>query len=374
MKTHLQERLGVPESIVYSAERYFKDLIQQVRYNIRKSSREEQYYFLITPAVPYKVGDEQIKTVKTTFAVTPKSNVEKIDYVQIATKSFLEPMDKAPGLGKTYSNIQSPAIKIDLVVPNDYVPSDIVNYLINNEPELVASLSHEFKHIYDEHKKSFEKLSQRSEYTSSRDMMDFDIDAFEYLGYFIYYTHLIEALVRPTETLAYLKQNKITKKNFVDFLKNIITFQTLKVINDFSVDKFKRDIKINSMDQIENYLRKTKPTLNPNLSDDAKIDLALVDWYEKFVTEDIRKYSNLIANNQSELLSLPENKRKALQRHVNKLTRFADNPLAYFSYIEKYLQKVSGEALKKIYRLYDLLDDEETDEYLLQKKISDKRK
>ena len=374
MKTHLQERLGVPESIVYSAERYFEDLVEQVRSNIRKSNREEQYYFLITPAVPYRVGDEQIKTVKTTFVVTPKSDIEKIDYVKISTKSFIEPIDTSPGLAKTISNIQSPAITINLVVPSDYVPYDVVNYLINNEPELVASLSHEFKHIYDEHKKGFEKLSTRTQYTSSRDMMDFDIDAFEYLGYYIYYTHLIEALVRPTETLAYLKQNKISKKNFVDFLKKIITYQTLVVINNFSMDKFREELKEKNMDQIENYLKKTKPNLNPNLSEDAKIDLALVDWYEKFVTEDIRKYSVLLANNDFDLLSLPENKRKALQRHVNKLTRFANNPLEYFSYIEEYLRKVSGETLKKIYRLYDLLDDEQTDEYLLQKKISDRRK
>ena len=60
MKTHLQERLGVPESIVYSAERYFEDLVEQVRSNIIKSNREEQYYILITPAVPYRVCYEQI--------------------------------------------------------------------------------------------------------------------------------------------------------------------------------------------------------------------------------------------------------------------------------------------------------------------------
>ena len=167
---------------------------------------------------------------------------------------------------------------------------------------------------------------------------------------------------------------KISKKNFVDFLKKIITYHTLVVINNFSMDKFREELKEKNMDQIENYLKKTKPNLNPNLSEDAKIDLALVDWYEKFVTEDIRKYSVLLANNDFDLLSLPENKRKALQRHVNKLTRFANNPLEYFSYIEEYLRKVSGETLKKIYRLYDLLDDEQTDEYLLQKKISDRRK
>jgi len=373
MKIHLHERLGVPENIVESAERYYNDLIEQVRYNIRKSDRKQEYYFFIEPSKPYQVGDEQIQSVKTNFIVEP-SDVDSVDYRQLATKSYLEPADGKPGLAKTVSTISSPTITLNMVVPQDYIPYDVVNYLINNKAELVASLSHEFKHIYDEHKKGFEKLSDRSSYVSSREMMEFDIPALEYLGYYIYYTHLIEALVRPTETLAYLKQNKISKKNFVDFLKKIITYQSLVVINNFSMDKFRKELKENNMDQINNYLRKNMPNLRQDLSDDAKIDLVLAKWFEEFITLDVKKYAELISMNEFGLFSLPENKQKALQRHMNKLSKFADNPLEYFSYIEKYLHKVSGEALKKIYRLYDLLDDEETPDYIMQKKISDKKR
>ena len=374
MKTHLQERLGVPENIIDSAERYYNDLLEQVRYNIRQSNRKEDYYFLIQPSSPYRIGDEKINSVKTNFIVEPNPNVEDIDYRQIAMKSYLEPAENKPGLAKTVSTISSPTLTFNLVVPEDYIPYDVVNYMINNKKELIASLSHEFKHVYDEHKKKFEKLSDRSSYVSSREMMNFDIPIFEYLGYYIYYTHLIEAMVRPTETLAYLKQNKISKKNFVEFLKKIITFQTLKVINNFTMEKFREELKENYMDQINNYLRQNMPNFREELSDDKKIDLALVKWFENFMTQDIEKYAELISMNEFGLFSLPENKQKALERHVAKLTKFADNPLEYFSYMEKYLHKVSGEALKKIYRLYDLLDDEETPEYLMQKKISDKKK
>lgn len=374
MKVQLQERLGVPEGIIESAERFYNDLLEQVRYNIKKSNRKEEYYFVIEPKSPYQIGDEQVNRVLTNFIVTPNPNVENIDFAQMSTKSYLEPIEDKPGLGKTISKISGPIFSINLLVPEDYVPYDIIYYLVDNKKELVSSMAHEFKHVYDEHKKGVEKFEDRTKYIASREMMNFDIPALEYLGYYIYYTHLIEALVRPTETLAYLKQNKISKKDFVNFLKNIITFQTLKVINNFSMEKFRKELKKDYMNQIDEYLQKNFPAKSQDLSDDAKIDLVLAKWYEQFVTLDVSKYNDLLSNNFTDLFGLPENKLKALNRHVAKLTKFADNPQSYFEYIEKYLQKVSGETLKKIYKLYDLLEDEETPEYILQKKISDRAK
>lgn len=373
MKIHLHERLGVPENIVETAEKYYDDLIEQVVDNIRESDRKEDYYFFIQPSKPYQVGDEQIKSVKTNFIVEPE-DIDSVNYKQLATKSYLQPAIGKTTLAKNVSTISSPTITLHMEVPRDFIPYDVVRYLVVNKAELVASLSHEFKHIYDEHKKQYEKLSDRSSYVSSRAMMDFDIPIFEILGYYIYYTHLIEALVRPTETLAYLKQNKISKKNFINFLKKIVTYDTLKKINEFSMDSFREVLQENYMDEIDNYLKRNTSNFRENLSDEKKIDLILTKWYQDLVIKDIEKYAELISMNEFGLFSLPENKQKALERHVAKLTKFADNPLEYFSYMEKYLHKVSGEALKKIYRLYDLLDDEETPEYLMQKKISDKKK
>ena len=373
MKIHLHERLGVPENIVQSAERYYNDLIEEVGDNIRQSDRKEDYYFFIQPSKPYQIGDEQIKSVKTNFIVEPK-DVDSVDYKQLSVKSYVEPAVGKTNSVKNISTLSSPNITLYMEVPRDYIPYDVVHYLVINKAELVASLSHEFKHIYDEHKKQYEKMSDRSSYVSSRAMMDFDIPIFEILGFYIYYTHLIEALVRPTETLAYLKQNKISKKNFINFLKKIVTYDNLKKINEFSMEEFREVLKNNYMNEIDNYLKRNTSNFRENLSDNKKIDLILTKWYQDLVIKDIEQYAHLITMNEFGLFSLPENKQKAFQRHIKKLTKFADNPLEYFSYIEKYLHKVSGESLKKIYRLYDLLDDEETPDYIMQKKISDKKR
>jgi hypothetical protein len=53
----------------------------------------------------------------------------------------------------------------------------------------------------------------------------------------LYYTTVIESLVRPTEVMSLLKQNKVKRKNFIDFLLNNETYNTLKKIHNFSLDE-----------------------------------------------------------------------------------------------------------------------------------------
>jgi hypothetical protein len=182
-------------------------------------------------------------------------------------------------------------------------------------------------------------------------------------------------LVRPSEILAYLTENKISKKEFLNFLNDNKTYETLKDINKFSVNEMRETLKKNHMDEVNKYLEKNSSRYRKEFSDDKKLDLLFAEWYMKYVETDATFYQNLITDGPFEsLFGLPENKLKALQRHVDRLGRFAKKPLEYFDYIENYLKVISGETLKKIVKLYDFLEDEENEETTLQKKISSRSK
>ena len=56
--------------------------------------------------------------------------------------------------------------------------------------------------------------------------------------------------------MSLLKQNKVKRKNFIDFLLNDDTYTTLKKINNFSLDEFKMKLsqEIPNINKVLNWL------------------------------------------------------------------------------------------------------------------------
>jgi hypothetical protein len=375
MKVHLQERLGVPNNLIDTANRFYFDLIEEVSREVKASNRKEDYYFYIKPEPPYTLGEYQITSMKVNMKIIPNENSTKVEFISMSVTSVLGKPKEYLHKGKITFNIKSPVYSITIVAPENFTREDIINYFTENKKELLPPIAHEFKHIYDEEKKEYEVYSDRSQYIAGRELMDIDLEELKLLGYYIYFTHGIEALVRPSEILAYLTENKISKKEFLNFLNDNKTYETLKDINKFSVNEMRETLKKNHMDEVNKYLEKNSSRYRKEFSDDKKLDLLFAEWYMKYVETDATFYQNLITDGPFEsLFGLPENKLKALQRHVDRLGRFAKKPLEYFDYIENYLKVISGETLKKIAKLYDFLEDEENEETTLQKKISSRSK
>ena len=375
MKVHLQERLGVPNNLIDTANRFYFDLIEEVTREVKASNREEDYYFFIQPQPPYTLGEYQITSMKVNMKIIPKENSTEVDFKRMGITSVVGAPEEYLHKGKIIFNIKSPVYSIAIHATENFTREDIINYFTENKKELVPPIAHEFKHIYDEEKKEYEIFSDRSQYNSGRELMDIDVGELKLLGYYIYFTHAIEALVRPSEILAYLKENKISKKEFLNFLNDNETYKILKEINKFSVNEMRENLKKNHMDEVNKYLEKNSLRYRKEFSDDQKLNLLFAEWYMKYVETDATFYQKLITDGRFEsFFRLPENKLKALQRHVDRLGRFAKKPLEYFDYIENYLKVISGETLKKIAKLYDFLEDEENKETTLQKKISSRSK
>ncbi len=354
MKTLLQEKLGVPENIIQSSRRYYEDLTNELEKEVKGSNREEQYYFFIKPDEPYKIGDFKTSSIKTTVNITPTNQFDEVDWTQMKVTTPLELPQ-----GQT-SIIDSPSVEINIVAPFDYTKEDILDWWEKSRAEIISSLSHEFKHLFDEKLKKAEKISDRSAYIATRKMIGDPNSALEYLGHIIYFTHLIESLVRPTEILAYLEENKVSKKDFIKFLTDNSTWKKLKELSEFKIKDFKNKLIQNKKLRLDYEVYKLLGAEAALLTDEQKVDILLINFYYKIVAEDLEVFSTILKNDDFEWgFEFPENKERALDAHFKRISRFKNEPLEYFDYMEKYINTVSTKLLKKISKLYDLLPDEQ---------------
>jgi hypothetical protein len=354
MKTLLQEKLGVPENIIQSSRRYYDDLTNELEKVVKGSNREEQYYFFIKPEEPYKIGDFKTSSIKTTVNITPTNRFDKVDWTQMqVTTPLVLPQ------GKT-SIIDSPSVVINIVAPFDFTKEDILDWWGESRAEIISTLSHEFKHLFDEQLKKSEKISDRSSYIATRKMMVNPNSALEYLGHIIYFTHLIESLVRPTEILAYLEENKVSKKDFIKFLTDNSTWKKLKELSEFKIEDFKDNVIQNKKLRLDYEVYKLLGADAALLTDKQKVDIILINFYYKIVTEDLGAFTAILKNDDFEWgFEFPENKERALDVHFKRISRFKNEPLKYFDYMEKYINTVSTKLLRKISKLYDLLPNEQ---------------
>ena len=81
----------------------------------------------------------------------------------------------------------------------------------NDKARIVSSFAHELKHEYDEYKQKHINIDTRLDYMSARDAMG-TIEPIGEFAFMLYYTSIIESLVRPTEIAAELGVLGITKK------------------------------------------------------------------------------------------------------------------------------------------------------------------
>jgi len=373
MKKEVQEVLGVPDNIINSAKRFYSELYKSTMENIEHSDDDETYTFKIDFDTPLKVGEYNINSINTEVRIVPVEDRDYVDYVSMGVGTQTKQDSKKPYRGKLMTDITNPDFSLMLAVPESWELSDISDWFVREKKEITSSLSHELKHLFDDQKKEYEQYRDRSRYMAGRDMPNFRIPSLNQLGHYIYFMSMIESLVRPTEILTYMDEEKISKKDFINFLKNNKTYTKLKDINDFSLDKIKQDV-VDNMDRVEEIFRQLDIDYS-NMTQDEKVNQILDLWYYNYVHSNIDVYQKLMASNfMEQMFGFPENKSKVVDRHISRVTKFNDNPIDFYKFEEKYLKKVSEEIIKKIHKLYSLLPEDHFDKQTnLPQKISSRK-
>jgi hypothetical protein len=75
----------------------------------------------------------------------------------------------------------------------------------------------------------------------------------------------------------------------------------------------------------------------------------------------IEQYKNLLTTDFNEMfIGFSGDKRKLYNDFINETQRFKNNPLKFFEYQEKKIRNVSNYMLKKLSKLYALIEDKKS--------------
>ena len=373
MKNQIFEALGVPENIIPSARLFYDDLMISIKNELENSEGEQD--FSVVPSQDLKIGEYDVEEISVKITVIETDEVQEPEFISMGVGSTTKKGEKYPYKGKIITDITNPEFNMTIVVPEQWNVDEVLSYVKNNRAEIVSSISHEFKHLFDDQKRKWEIFKDRSRYHSGRDIIRFDIPKLDKFGYLIYFTHMIESLVRPTEMLAMLEENKISKRGFINFLKNNRVYKLLKESNEFSVEDLRSTMMEKHMDRVNEILDTLMIQGREQMSDQEKVDEVLNIFYINLVNTDLGVFRQLITSNFLEnLFGFDENKQKVYDKHANYLRRFEKNPIDYFRFEERYMKMLSENIIKKIHKLYSLLPEDNFDSNMnIHKKISSRK-
>jgi hypothetical protein len=360
IKQLLIEALGVPDNITKIGGELYNKVLDQLNKQIADTLILDIDNDIKLKG-EYKIGDvifnKIIIKIKTHVVRQHNNDLPKVYSMSFRNKSKFNPdLFRNVRVGKDGTIYLS----IEIAVNPSTTVEEVMDEFIKEKKVMTMSLAHELKHGYDTVKKKTSKIHTSSEYNTYTNVRT-NIPPLDQFVHDLYYTTDIENLVRTTEVASNLEQLDITKKQFLNFLNSDKTYQDLKRINNFSLDKLFSDLK--------QYREKIVTTLNdagydtPS-DDDELINLLLKLTFNMLQSRKFEDYKKLARLNDpfvSMFLQMNSVTNKEIKRYVDDLKRFKTYQ-EFFTYEQKRFKEVTGKLLKKIHKLYALAkDDEQSD-------------
>ena len=353
-KEVLLEALGVPEGILKSAELMYKQLLKYISEEGGNNVEDENYYYRLEG--PFKINEYKIKSIELRLSFITTDNVDVISLVSMGFSSRSRLDDTTLTLIDSHDK-KNLGMSINIAIPNVITFSELYEFIKNNYKVIISSFAHELKHSYDSVKKPSESIRSRSKYAAYTSV-GFGLESIDRFIFNLYYTTVIESLVRPTEVMSLLKQNKVKRKNFIDFLLNNETYTTLKKIHNFSLDNLKMEL-VKEMPRINKILK----NLNEQgryKTNEEKIDRILYLTYINLGNEMGRTFQSTLSTDPFEAIFGFSDKRKDVifNDFIKEISKFNDNPNNFFEYEEKRFKFVSSKMMKKLSKLYAMLPED----------------
>jgi hypothetical protein len=365
-KKILNERLGVPKGIVETSKRIYSDVLD----NLLKilSVNKNKYEFTINPTPPYQFEDFIIKIFNMNITLYKTQNVTEVEVMEMGVKSSVrkELSGERPHFYVKEKEFTS-SMSLKLIVPIEWDKNMVKKYFIDNQVKIISSFAHELKHEYDEFKKNRININQRIDYIVSKQMIG-SVPPIQEFSFFLYFTSNIESLVRPTEVYTELELMGITKKEFLNFLLKNRTFLMLKEIQDFSFVDFKEQL-LTYLYKIEEIFDENDIQYN-NMTDEEKVNYFLKLYVFSFLDEKNSYYNELISSNiMEEIFGFSGKKEMWGQNFQKKMLKYVNNYEKFFEDSERMFKFVSTNMIKKISKLYDMLNGEITESSIYNPKL-----
>lgn len=357
IKKILKEEVGVPSGIADSAKVLYTDLISRLK---RKTITGNSNFNLVfkNKDGKYSFSDfKDFENIKIEFEFVEYDEAENPSRSGIlimglghqGEAQLNDLFDLVNVVNKTIT--LSITIAIPTSIP-EITNKDVIKLLIDNQEMIISSLAHELKHAYDGYKKPTEKVKNRASYSAYSSIRTgiHEVDEFVY---FLYFITTIENLVRPSEIYSQMQEGNITREDFLNFISSNRTYQTLKKINNFSVDGMISALK-EKPDVIDNFISNNSNYDVPE-DIDKKIEMFFYVLYIELSKNILMRAHRILQNNFFEsLFGISEEKQKFLDAYETEILRFKNNPLKYFEFQEKKFKFVSEKMMRRLSKLYSL--------------------
>lgn len=346
----LKEAVGVPDGVVETAEKVYNQVMKHIK-SIGSIGEDEEISLGLNG--DYKISDYEFKKIDLDLEIfrTPKVDVGTIAGMSFRFASQLN--------NKTLKLVHTPTenkieLTISIAIPEDGDLNSVIQELERNRQLSISSLSHELMHAYDKFKNPESHPTQRADYDTYKSVK-FGIDPIDEFLHNLYFTHSIENIVRPSEVAADLKVGNIDKKGFLEFLKNNRVYKQLKEIYNFSYEGFKNEL-LDHVDLIRTRLEQS------GLEDIPEDDYELVNTVlELLMINIINGKAKSLKNDLTtdifeELLGFSGKKEEVFTKYLKKIQKY-ENYDDFFKNEEKMFKQVSSNLIKKIHKLYSILND-----------------
>jgi len=363
IKKILHEAVGVPKGIEVSARNIYNDMIQFLKQNPEYAVNEEE--FELEDGQKYGFADYDIQKVTITIEHMEATNIDQyvIAGMGIAKQARRDGRMMKVGFSRDV------VLQIRIVRPvGDVDPDEVISLLESDKAKHISSLAHELKHGYDDFKNpggtKVENIAIYQIFSNSRFGNEV-VDRFLYDSYFSTY---IEFLVRPSELYSLATEQGITKKDFMNFLKETETFQILQRIAGTSYEDFRGQL-IQNMKFVNEVIKNFKDEKMPK-DDEGKIDLFLKGFYITLSNQKINKFREMITPNNpldaikalfamfgGGSLSLEDEDEELFNKFQNKIRAYDGRETEYFRYMFKENQYQARQAIKKLGKVYSILPD-----------------
>jgi hypothetical protein len=357
IKRILKEEVGVPSGIADSAKRLYLDLITRLK---RKTITGNSNFNLLfkNKDGKYSFADfKNFENIKIEFEFEGYDTAENPSHSGVLIMGMGHQGEAQLNDLFDLVNVtnNTTTLSITLAIPTsmpEITNKDVIKLLIDNKEMIMSSLAHELKHAYDGYKKPTEKLKNRASYSAYSSVRTGIHEVDEFI-YFLYFITTIENLVRPSEIYSLMQQGNITREDFLNFISSNRTYQTLKKINDFSVNGMISALK-EKPEAMDNFISKNS-TYDVPVDIDKKIEIFFNVLYFELSKNILMRALRILKNNFFEtLFGVSEEKQKFLDAYETEILRFKNNPLKYFEFQEKKFKFVSEKMMKRLSKLYSL--------------------
>jgi len=345
IKKNLIEAVGVPTGIHEGAVKIY-DFLLEILETIQDPVGEEYNDYIKTDI---RINEFNIPEVDMTIKFYETNQVNRVTILGMTISHRTRTEDGY--LVPVHDGITK--IIFEIAIPSNTTIETIKKRLKRDKVEITSSFGHELKHAYDHFKQEKQSIYSYAKYQSYA-QINFGIPSIRRFTFLLYYTTNIENLVRPSELFTRMKESNISYNEFYNFITSTEVWKNLKEISQWTYEGFRENLK-RDMRRIKKLFRDNNIEISQN--DEEVIDEVLRLLYVNLSNSQMNSVKDLLSTSPFMMFFGVAPDTKTFLKIRKQVLKFENNPLDFYKYEEKKFHQISIDLMKKISKLYSLVNE-----------------